>query len=360
MANPFKVILCLVIIAGLAVVVTAHFLVGGSDSSFTLANLPSLKSSAAWIDQWRHGFADGVADIGVELIIFATLSVIGLLLILRAIASLILVLRRRQFLGLPISGLPREGRPPAGLAGRRAIFSRGFSGRMLLAFAGTVALFGVSAAAAVYFTLTHSLREHELKRAAVLALNVSDSAAGYLAAKRSAELPSLLRKFAADKSTAYIVVADRGGALVAHSLAELPGELVSARDTGLTPASVRRTLTIGSALVYEVAAPVLDGRAGMVRVGLWADRVESEIGRVVAPLMLWMLALVAAGMVSSVYFVWRINRPIKRLVRTAFHLSHGELDIPLGGIRDGDEFGELSRSLERMRSSVKAAMARLS
>lgn len=360
MANPFKVILSLLVIVGLVAAVAVHFLLGGLDSSVALANLPMLKSTAGQIDHWRQWFAHGIADVGVELILFATLSVIGLLLILRAIASVLVVIRQRKYLGLPITGLPDENRGPAGSARRRDVFGRGLSGKMLVAFAGTVALFGVSAAAVVYFTLTHSLREHELKRAAMLALNVSDSAAGYLAAKRSADLPSLLSKFATDKLTAYIVVAERSGAVVAHSLAELPGELQSANDVGLSPAADRRVLTVGAAPVYEVAAPVLDGQAGKVRVGFWADQVDAEIRRVVAPVMIWILAVVVAGLLSSVYFVWRINRPILRLVRIASHISHGELDIPLGGTRDGGEYRELSRSLERMRSSVKAAMARLS
>ena len=244
-------------------------------------------------------------------------------------------------------------------AGRRAAFGRGFAGKLLLAFAGTVALFGMGAAAVVYFTLTPSLREHELKWATVLALNVSDSAAGYLAAKHSADLPRLLRKFASDQSTAYIVVADRGGAVVAHNLAELPVELRPANDAGLTPALDRRTLTIGSEPVYEVAAPVLDGRAGVVRVGLWADRVEAQIQLAVAPLMIGILAVVVAGLLSAIYLVRRINRPILRLVRRASHISHGELEIPIGGPREGGELRDLSLSLERMRSSVKAALTRL-
>jgi HAMP domain-containing protein len=61
----------------------------------------------------------------------------------------------------------------------------------------------------------------------------------------------------------------------------------------------------------------------------------------------------------AIFLTWRITRPIVRLVRTARRVSEGELDVPSPGVDDTDEFGELSRSFERMRSSVKAALTRL-
>jgi len=45
---------------------------------------------------------------------------------------------------------------------------------------------------------------------------------------------------------------------------------------------------------------------------------------------------------------------------TVRRISYGELDAPSLGVEDKTEFGELSRALERMRSSVKAAVMRLS
>jgi len=58
--------------------------------------------------------------------------------------------------------------------------------------------------------------------------------------------------------------------------------------------------------------------------------------------------------------VWKINRPILKLIRAAKSISIGDLDTAALDTEDPTEFGELSRALERMRSSVKAAMIRLS
>ncbi len=99
MAHPFIVILSLTVIVGLVLAAAVHFLFGGADSSVSLATLPALDATAGQIDHWRRWFADSTTDVGFELILFATLTVIGLLLILRAIASAIVVIRQRRYLG---------------------------------------------------------------------------------------------------------------------------------------------------------------------------------------------------------------------------------------------------------------------
>jgi HAMP domain-containing protein len=52
-------------------------------------------------------------------------------------------------------------------------------------------------------------------------------------------------------------------------------------------------------------------------------------------------------------------KPIIELAAVADDISRGRLDTPVS-VRSGDEVGELARSLERMRASLKAAMVRLS
>ncbi|HEX9786497.1 MAG TPA: HAMP domain-containing protein, partial [Candidatus Binatia bacterium] len=120
-----------------------------------------------------------------------------------------------------------------------------------------------------------------------------------------------------------------------------------------------RQLRLAQGEIYEVTVPILEGRIGVVRLGVWRDAVDAEISETVM-LQIKIIALVfAAGMVLAILLAWRINRPILRLVNAARSISRGELDTPSLGVEDTTEFGELSRALERMRSSLKAAMIRL-
>ena len=357
MLSPFTIILWLVILAGGLLAIAVHFLLTRNSGSVSLADLPATSLPTGSSGRWMEIFHDSAAGIDIELILYGVLTLIGVLLILRAVVSAIIVIRQRKFAGLPEARSRQRSEP--GMAKHRSLLGRGFSGRMVLALTGTVALFGFSTVAVVYFTVTNTLREYQLKRATVLALNISDAAAGYVVAKKTAGLGALLGKSAGGPGTAYIIVEDRNGAIAAQSLATLPNELQPSLNQERPRQTQRRTLTVGGRAVYETVVPLLEGQAGAVRVGLWAQEVEAEIHRTIAPVILGILAVLAGGLICSIYLVWQINRPIAKLVRIASHISHGELDMPLSGTRDPGEFGELSRALERLRSSVKAAMTRL-
>ena len=71
--------------------------------------------------------------------------------------------------------------------------------------------------------------------------------------------------------------------------------------------------------------------------------------------------ILLAGIVISSVLVAVMTRPIRHLRHMAASMSQGDLDTPVSiSIESRDEIGDLARSLERMRSSLKAAMSRLS
>jgi HAMP domain-containing protein len=230
--------------------------------------------------------------------------------------------------------------------------------RLMFGAAVIVAAFGMLASALVYFRLSSALSEHALQRAKVTAVNVSDGASPYLIKKNAARLRDLLRKHANRPELAYIVVEDRAQRIFAHSFPVLPAEL-SERSIGPDGTDNRRTLRLGGNAVYEVSVPIMEGRAGAVRVGIWRERVDEEISETMKPLIAWLACVSAGGILAALFFAWRINRPIFRLVSAAQAISRGDLDIPSPNVADPGEFGELSRALERLRSSMKAALIRL-
>lgn len=234
---------------------------------------------------------------------------------------------------------------------------RGPVAHMIFLFAGIVGIFGVLAAALVYFRLSSSLSDQALMLARVTAINVSDGATPFLLRSNPTGLRELLRKHGARPDVAYIVVQDRAEKVFAHSLPVLPDEIGSLT---LDASRESRLVRLGDSDVYEVSAPILEGRAGAVRVGVWRERIDQEIRVTLMPVMTWLLGLTLGGVLLAMFLAWRINRPIFRLVSAAKAISSGDLDIPTPNVGDSGEFGELSRAIERLRSSVKAAMVRLS
>lgn len=392
--------------------VSASFALLLSDSdhngSVTLAELTLSKDGkqvALDFDQFAPAVRDGrvwLASLELESIFYAVIGICGILLALRAIISAAQIVKeehaakkreRRKAIQVPETMLikelntPQAARPvvpgsdltPAAVKdtarrrwwGRRsqnftgrsqarwAPYTHSLTGRMIIAFTGIVAAFGALTIAIVYFTLTASLRRHAIQRARVMAVNVSDSAPNYLLKKNAKGLRELLRKHANRPEVAYILVRGSAGEILAHSFAVLPQEVRGPSPAGEKSSEGQRALRISDGEVYEVSVPILDGQIGAVRLGVWRDEIDAEISRTVTPLVKVLLLVIGGGILMVIYFVWRINRPIMRLVRAARMISSGDLEAPSLGTEDETEFGELSRALERMRSSIKAALVRL-
>jgi HAMP domain-containing protein len=87
--------------------------------------------------------------------------------------------------------------------------------------------------------------------------------------------------------------------------------------------------------------------------------VEEEVRRALFPLVGLITMVLLGGVLLSVLLARGITGPILRLTQVADKISKGDLDTAVG-IESRDEIGELASSLERMRTSLKAAMARLS
>jgi HAMP domain-containing protein len=76
------------------------------------------------------------------------------------------------------------------------------------------------------------------------------------------------------------------------------------------------------------------------------------------PIVGLIVACLALGVGLSIMLASKTIRPILDLKTIADEISRGRLDTTVS-IQSNDEVGELGRSLERMRASLKAAMIRL-
>ena len=242
---------------------------------------------------------------------------------------------------------------------RLAPYGLGLTGKMIFTITAVIAAFGSLMLILVYFALASSLTKQSIQRARLIALSVSDSVPAYLFKKDGARLREFLRKYASRPGMAYIVVEDHKGETVSHSFAALPQEVQNIVPTDHPQNAGQRLFRLGDRMVHEVSVPVLEGQIGAVRVGIWKDHIDDEISKTVIPIVKFIFLVFCAGILMAIFLTWRITRPIVRLVRTARRVSEGELDVPSLSVDDADEFGELSRSFERMRSSVKAALTRL-
>lgn len=228
-------------------------------------------------------------------------------------------------------------------------------------FTGVMLVLGAIVIAAVYRLTENTLRDQLDKRALAVAVNLSDAAAGHVAGRNLLALHALARKYTFLDGVAYAYVEDSKGEILAHTLGTFPETL---RQEGIENAKrqiSRREVSLGNRSVYETAVPVLEGQMGAVHVGFWADAVQTEIRRALLPIVGVVAVVPVVGALLSFLLAHWIVRPIIGLREIADKVTMGDLDTSVGGdcVSSSDEIGDLARALERMRSSLRAAMLRL-
>jgi len=228
-------------------------------------------------------------------------------------------------------------------------------------FAAIILILGLLVVAAVYRLTRDALRDQLDQRVLVMANNLSDAAAGPMAGRNLLALDALMSKYTRLDGVAYAFIEDGKGEVVVHTLGNFPAELRGGLPATAHQQVYRRELSWGGKIVYETVVPVLEGQMGSVHIGFWSDVVENETRRVSLPLIGIIAFASLVGALLSFCIAYWIVRPIVGLTQIADKVTMGDLETSVSGkcVKARDEIGDLARSLERMRSSLKAAMLRL-
>jgi HAMP domain-containing protein len=237
----------------------------------------------------------------------------------------------------------------------------GLTWKVVTGLVSVITLLGVFIIGVVYQLSSSALRDQFDQRSFAIATNLSDAAAADVVRKNALELYSLVRKYALLQGVEYAFIEDGKGAVIAHTLGTFPPELKQTVSAEGRLHMQRLALKFRGNIVYETSVPILGGQVGTAHLGMRGDFVEGEIRHAVLPMIGIIAVVLLAGIVISSVLMGVITRPIRQLGHAADIMSKGDLDTPVSiGIESHDEIGDLARSLERMRSSLKAAMSRVS
>jgi HAMP domain-containing protein len=230
----------------------------------------------------------------------------------------------------------------------------GLKWKISTTFSGLILVLGLLVIGIVYYFTGNALQRQVDLRSTALAANLADAAAGFVTRKGTLELDALVAKYGRLDGVAYALIQGPKGEMLASSMQPFPAELKEV--DGLSRAS--RVTRVRGKSVYETRSALLDGQLGTVRVGLWEETVQDDMRATLLPIVGLIVACLALGVGLSIMLASKTIRPILDLKTIADEISRGRLDTTVS-IQSNDEVGELGRSLERMRASLKAAMIRL-
>ncbi len=167
-----------------------------------------------------------------------------------------------------------------------------------------------------------------------------------------------IEKFATTNSVAYIYVENAEGRVIAHWPRDLPRYLE--RDFPNSTERAFRGIDIEyrGLDTYEVARRVSDGKLGFIHLAIWRQSINAEAYRYTTAIAV-MISIALFCIVGSFLLILRsLLSPLPDLVEQAARLNDGDFEVALK-LERLDEFGDIALSLERLRSSLRFATARL-
>jgi len=237
-------------------------------------------------------------------------------------------------------------------------FRFGLTVKLTVSFGIVGLLFGVSACVIVYSFVYRGIETEMKSRADVLAFSINEKARHQSAFDGVKGLRADVEEYASNGAVAYVYVEDGEGIIVANTPKDFP--IYLKREF---PKSAERALKgifvqYRGLDVYEITKRIGDGKSGFVHLAIWRGVIEDEARRAVTPIAASIFAVLLTAAGIFFYIARYVNRSFVELVEHAERISKGEFAVPLK-ITRSDEIGDIARSLERMRSSLRAVLTRL-
>lgn len=105
--------------------------------------------------------------------------------------------------------------------------------------------------------------------------------------------------------------------------------------------------------IHDFRAPILDGSAGAVRLGMSENRLHTVVNGITIQMLVTTAFVALAGIAAAVFLTWLLTRPILDLVETAREVGEGNLTVRASYWAE-DEIGSLAAAFNQMVSDLEA------
>jgi len=224
---------------------------------------------------------------------------------------------------------------------------------------GLVLLLGVGAVIQVQRVTRATLTREMDERAVSIARDMAARAADFILLEDFVALRDLvLETLASSKDVRYILVLDGRGNVLAHTFGHfLPPDLQPANSGNQYTGGFRiQRLASEEGILRDVAVPIFQGRAGVVRVGMSEERLEGTVARTTQQLLLLVAAVSLLGVLAAYLPTAILTRPLLEL-RDLTRAVGREDFSSRARVRFGDEIGQLATAFNAMVENLERADA---
>ncbi|MCL5265934.1 MAG: HAMP domain-containing protein [Chloroflexi bacterium] len=218
---------------------------------------------------------------------------------------------------------------------------------------GTILLLGVGMTWEVRENMVDTLSRQLEKRGISIARDVSARATDLILTNNSYALYELLRDTVENnEDVRYVIVLDQNGNVLVNTLGQaVPQDLIAANTAAPQDRYKLEILDTEEGLIRDIAVPVFEGRAGVVRVGMsdagMRRSVTSATERLLAATALAsLLGIIAAFLLTSI-----LTKPVRELVEASRAVAQGDL-ARKARIWARDEVGQLGEAFNSMTTAL--------
>jgi signal transduction histidine kinase len=157
----------------------------------------------------------------------------------------------------------------------------------------------------------------------------------------------------------YAFVLDPQGRVLAHTFEDgFPTGLLRFNQPAPDGQIQHQLYSSNQGRIHDFAAPIFEGKAGAIRLGVSEVRLHSTINAVTGQMLLTTLLVALAGIAAASLLTWLLTRPILQLVETTRRVGQGDLTARAPHWAD-DEIGDLADAFNQMVSDLAASQAAL-
>ncbi|RME81634.1 MAG: HAMP domain-containing protein [Caldilineae bacterium] len=216
-----------------------------------------------------------------------------------------------------------------------------------------ILVLGVAVTLQVRNRLARDLAQELETRGIAIARDLSDDAEELILTQNIFGLYQELRKgLENNPDVRYVFVLDSGGHVLAHSFPRaVPLDLIGVNPLPSGQPWRVQNLNSDEGPLTDIAMPILDGKLGVVRLGLSHRRLHEAVTRASRELVLITALVLVAGAVITLLLTRVFTAPILRLVDATRAVGRGDLSVR-EPVQMEDEIGELTAAFNAMTADL--------
>ena len=209
-----------------------------------------------------------------------------------------------------------------------------------------IMLLGVLTTVLVQMSLTNTLSEELRERGRVISRNLATSIIEPILIEDTVYVHRLVENTKkTEKDVKYIYITDARGKVLVHTFeGGFPGELLTVQ---IDLENSSHLLDTGDGIVVDFTAPILDGRAGFVHIGMDETSMHEKINQTSRAIITLTFLVGALGVLMAYIAGNYLTRPIRSLVKGTEEIGRGNLGYQIK-TDSTDEINILSKAFNEM------------